>query len=97
MRPYPSCNLNVEKIIFSKRLSRARVTIECAFAILSNKWRVSKKSMETYTKYAKLIIKTVSLLHNIVNEANGYDDQVFTGCMTNFENRNSTARSRCNS
>nr|CAI5836640.1 unnamed protein product [Callosobruchus analis] len=38
MRPYPSGNLNVEKTIFNKRLSRARETIECAFAILSNKW-----------------------------------------------------------
>nr|CAI5870435.1 unnamed protein product [Callosobruchus analis] len=40
-----------------ERLSRARVTIECAFAILSNRWRVSTKSIETYTKHAKLIIK----------------------------------------
>nr|CAI5866057.1 unnamed protein product [Callosobruchus analis] len=48
MRSYPSGNLNVEKTIFNKRLSRSRVTIECAFAILSNKWRVSMKSIETY-------------------------------------------------
>nr|CAI5856078.1 unnamed protein product [Callosobruchus analis] len=96
MRPYPSGNLNVEKTIFNKRLSRGRVTIECAFAILSNKWRVFKKSIETYTKHTKLIMKVPSLLHNIVREVNGYDDQDFTGCTTNLENRNSTARSRCN-
>nr|CAI5867291.1 unnamed protein product [Callosobruchus analis] len=47
MRSYQSGNLNVEKTIFKKRLSRARGTIECAFAILSNKWRVSMKSIET--------------------------------------------------
>nr|CAI5823237.1 unnamed protein product [Callosobruchus analis] len=40
MRPYPSGNLKVEKTIFNKRLSRAKVTTECAFAILSNMWRV---------------------------------------------------------
>nr|CAI5863157.1 unnamed protein product [Callosobruchus analis] len=57
MRPYPSDNLNVERTIFSKRLSRAKVTIECAFAILLNKWRVSMKSIETCTKHAKLDIK----------------------------------------
>nr|CAI5835792.1 unnamed protein product [Callosobruchus analis] len=57
MRPYPSGNLNVEKTIFNKRRSRARVTIECVFSILSNKWRVSMKSTEIYTKLAKLIIK----------------------------------------
>nr|CAI5837535.1 unnamed protein product [Callosobruchus analis] len=39
----------------------ARVTIECAFAILSNKWRVSMKSIETFTKHTKLIIKVASL------------------------------------
>nr|CAI5831392.1 unnamed protein product [Callosobruchus analis] len=44
MRLYPSGNLNVEKTIFNKRLSRARVRIEYAFTILSNKWRVSRKS-----------------------------------------------------
>nr|CAI5836396.1 unnamed protein product [Callosobruchus analis] len=49
MCSYSSGNLNVEKTIFSKILSRARVTIEYAFAILSNKWRVSMKSIETYT------------------------------------------------
>nr|CAI5857216.1 unnamed protein product [Callosobruchus analis] len=53
MRPYPSGNLNVEKTIFNKRLSRARVIIECAFAILSNKWNVSKY---------KVNIKVASLL-----------------------------------
>nr|CAI5854063.1 unnamed protein product [Callosobruchus analis] len=65
MRPYPSGNLNVEKTIFNKRLAIARESIECAFAILSNKWRVSMKSIETYTKHTKLIIKVSSLLRLI--------------------------------
>nr|CAI5841373.1 unnamed protein product [Callosobruchus analis] len=82
MRPYPSGNLNVEKKIFNKRLSRARVTIECAFAILSNKWRVPRKSIETYTKHKKLIIKVASLLHNIVSELNRYDDRNFNNTQT---------------
>nr|CAI5844849.1 unnamed protein product [Callosobruchus analis]CAI5854809.1 unnamed protein product [Callosobruchus analis] len=66
MRLYPSGNLLIEKTIFNKRLSEAGVSIECAYAILSNKWRVSMKSIETYTKHTKLIIKVASLLHNIV-------------------------------
>nr|CAI5823105.1 unnamed protein product [Callosobruchus analis] len=55
------------------------------------------KSIETYTKHAKLIIKVASLLHNIVvSEVDGNDDQDFTGCTTNLEIRNSTSRSRRN-
>nr|CAI5857525.1 unnamed protein product [Callosobruchus analis] len=78
MRPYPSGNFNVEKTVFNKRLSRATKTIECVFAILSNKWRVPMKSIETYTKHAKLIIKVASLLHNAVREVDGNDDRDFT-------------------
>nr|CAI5839961.1 unnamed protein product [Callosobruchus analis] len=51
MRPYLSGNLNVEKAILNKRLSRARVTIECALAILSYKWRVSMKSIDLHRTY----------------------------------------------
>nr|CAI5823667.1 unnamed protein product [Callosobruchus analis] len=79
MRHYPSGNLNVERTIFNKRLSRARVTIECALAILSNKCRVSMKFIGILTKHTKLIIKVESLLHNIGREVSGYDDQDFTG------------------
>nr|CAI5824742.1 unnamed protein product [Callosobruchus analis] len=90
MCPYPSGNLNVGKTIFNKILSRARVTIVCAFAILSSKWRVSMKSLEIYTKHAKLILKAAILLHtrSIVREVDGNDDQDSTGCTTNLESRN---------
>nr|CAI5867532.1 unnamed protein product [Callosobruchus analis] len=47
------------------------------------------KSIETYTKHAKLIIRVASLQHNTVREVDGNDDQDFTGCRTNLENRNS--------
>nr|CAI5848225.1 unnamed protein product [Callosobruchus analis] len=63
MGSYSSGNLNVKRIILNKSLSRARVTIDCAFAILSNKWRVSMKAIETFTKHTKLIIKEASLPH----------------------------------
>nr|CAI5819163.1 unnamed protein product [Callosobruchus analis] len=76
MRPYPYGNFIVEKTMVNKGLSRARVTIAYAFAILSNKWRVSMKSIETYTKHTKLIIKVASLRHNIVSEVNGYDVKI---------------------
>ncbi|KAJ8966821.1 hypothetical protein NQ314_003283 [Rhamnusium bicolor] len=40
LRPYAGTHLTVEKRIFNYRLCRARRYIECAFDILSNKWRI---------------------------------------------------------
>lgn len=79
MRPYPQRTLNQERENFNNRLSRARKTVECAFGILCNKWRVLLKSIETDVKHARLIIKTACLLHNIVIDTDGYDcDNEFT-------------------
>lgn len=97
MRPYPSSNSNREKTIFNKRLSRARVTIECAFGILSNKWRIFMKCIETNTKHAKLIIKVACLLHNIVRSRDGNSDKDFREYMINLQaNDNRSMRSRRN-
>ncbi|XP_060845266.1 uncharacterized protein LOC132924841 [Rhopalosiphum padi] len=49
MRPYPRRLLNDEnKSYFNYRLSRARMTIECAFGIASAKFRILQKSMQKW-------------------------------------------------
>lgn len=40
LRPFPSRGLNNTRRVFNYRLSRARRTVECAFGVLANKWRV---------------------------------------------------------
>jgi len=40
LRPYPQRGLNDERRIFNYRLPRVRRTVECAFGVLANKWRV---------------------------------------------------------
>ncbi|GBP55261.1 Protein ALP1-like [Eumeta japonica] len=88
MRPYPQRTLNQERENFNNRLSRARKTVECAFGILCNKWRVLLKPIETDVKHGRLIIKTACLLHNIVIDIDGHD----SNC--NSENRTTQTRHR---
>ncbi|KAA5588275.1 transposase family protein [Pseudomonas aeruginosa] len=61
MRPYPPGGLNAEQIIFDKTLSRASVTIQYAFGILTNKFRIFTKSVQANKKHATLIIKVSCL------------------------------------
>ncbi|CAG5044663.1 unnamed protein product [Parnassius apollo] len=66
MRPYPRRNLGEQETIYNERLSNARVVIECAFGIITQKWRILTKCIETTTENAETIVKCICLLHNIV-------------------------------
>ncbi|KPJ19550.1 hypothetical protein RR48_05936, partial [Papilio machaon] len=82
MRPYPSLKLDNERKIFNDRLFRARDTIDVAFGVLTNKWHIFNKSLETNTKHAVLIIKATCLLHNIVVDKDGNNDKDYKDCNT---------------
>lgn len=71
MRPYPERVLNNERKCFNIRLSTARQTIECAFGILTCKWRILLKPIETNRKNALSIIKAACILHNVIMDLNG--------------------------
>lgn len=75
MRPYPQRNLDHNKEVFNKRLSRAKKCVKCAFGILCAKWRILHKSIETNVKHARLIIKTACLLHNITMSKDVHADR----------------------
>lgn len=66
MKPYARNNLNEQNELFNKKLSRARKTVECAFGIMTMKWRVLCKAIETNPDTADMIIKAVCILHNTV-------------------------------
>lgn len=85
LRPYCEKNLTLEKKIFNYRLSRARRYIECAFGILSNKWRIFHRPINVNTNFATDIVKACVVLHNFVREKDGYDTEDMM-TITGFEN-----------
>ncbi|XP_023716998.1 protein ALP1-like [Cryptotermes secundus] len=74
MRPYPQRRLGSEEEIFNKRLAHARQVVECAFGIVSNKWRILLKALEVTPERAEQIVKCICLLHNIIIDKEGMTD-----------------------
>lgn len=66
LRPFGGNHLSVEKKIFNYRLSRARRYVECAFGILSNKWRIFHRPLNVSQEFAISIVKAACILHNFV-------------------------------
>lgn len=66
MKPYSSKNLTHKQKIFNYRLSRARRTVESAFGIFSNKWRIFHTAISMLPETADLIVTASVCLHNYV-------------------------------
>lgn len=73
LRPFPSRTLTTERKIFNYRLSRARRYVECAFGIMSNKWRILHRPIDVNIEFADAIVKTCCILHNFVRQRDGYN------------------------
>ena len=46
--------------------------MECAFGILSNKWRIFQRPLKVSPDFAVDVVKACVVLHNFVRERNGY-------------------------
>jgi hypothetical protein len=75
LKPFARKDLSCEERVLNYRLSRARRCVECAFGILTAKWRFLNKAIETK---ADRIVKFICLLHNINIDLGGttYDPSV---------------------
>lgn len=76
LRPYPARQLNATKRVFNYRLSRCRRSVECAFGILANKWRIFHAPILVKPDFIDIIVKACCILHNFVRKRDGinYDD-----------------------
>lgn len=67
MKPYTRVNnLTPEEEVFNYRLSRARLTIERAFGILTKKWRILDNSLDMLLPNLDTIIMSLVCLHNFL-------------------------------
>jgi len=56
MWPYAGHNLSEEQRIFNYPLCRARRDVECAFGILSNKWRILHTALNVSKEFSEFIV-----------------------------------------
>ena len=72
LRPFGGSNLSVKKRVYNYRLCRTRRYVECAFGILSNKWRILQRPLNASPDFEVVVVKVSVVLHNFVRERDGY-------------------------
>lgn len=75
MKPYPGKGLPQDKIIFNKRLSRARSVVECAFGRLFQKWQIFYTTIQPLPETVELIVKAACILYNVIIDLEGDIDE----------------------
>ncbi|XP_018360612.1 PREDICTED: uncharacterized protein LOC108759604 [Trachymyrmex cornetzi] len=70
MKPYPDRGLTENRRIFNYRLSRARRTVENAFGILANRFRVLLNHIPLSVEKVEIITYACVLLHNFLLSKN---------------------------
>lgn len=73
MRPFAreSITNDAKKKNFNRRLSRARVVVECAFGIMAQKFRVFLRPLETDVRNTIKTVKAATCLHNFLQHEEG--------------------------
>ena len=76
MKPYPFRNQSDQERTFSYRLSRARRTVENAFGILANRFRVFLSPINLHPSKVEKIVLASTALHNflLAENAPGYSE-----------------------
>lgn len=81
MRPFPVSKLGPMQTVFNKCLSKTRQVVECAFGIMTSKWRLLQRSIEIENPDdVDIIVKCICLLHNIVIDKEGEESAATFSC-----------------
>ncbi|XP_050293847.1 uncharacterized protein LOC126734316 [Anthonomus grandis grandis] len=83
MRPYPGRELHNSKRVFNYCLSRARRTVENAFGILIQKFRIFTRRIQAKPENVDYIILAACILHNFIKK---YDTNTYNYPNANFNN-----------
>lgn len=83
LRPYSGKQLDYAKRMFNYRLSRARRCIECAFGLLSSKFRIFQSPMQVSADFAEIIVKTCCILHNMIRKHEGLHFHAVSNTLAN--------------
>ena len=80
MKCYGGHKLTTKQRIFNYRLCKARKYVECAFGILTNKWRIYYTPLNLSKETAVKVVKGSVVLHNIVRDMDGYRAEDLMTC-----------------
>lgn len=72
LKPFGGKNWPIEHECVNNRLFRVRKTIEFTFRILTTKWRILSKPIETDIIVADNTIKCICILHNIIPDRENF-------------------------
>ena len=68
---FPRRLLRTREKVFNYRLSRARRIVECAFGVLSSKFRLLRTEIAVYVNRAEKLVKACCIIHNILIDKEG--------------------------
>lgn len=71
LTPFPLRKLTARRRVYNYRHCRCRRTVECAFGVLANKWRVFHTPILVQPDFIDIIVKSCCILHNFVRKRDG--------------------------
>jgi len=92
MKGFPGGGVSQEQEHFNYRLSRARMTIECAFGRLKGRWRCLLKTLDLQVRNVPDVVSACCILHNTCEIHGEYYDSEWMQRVADETNNNSPVK-----